>query len=357
MKMSDAKERPGALEQMTRASLFLMCVLAFACLQLGCSKLEEAKKAARALQAAASAVADAKPALQGASSEEEKDVQLGNKLGEYINCMNYTSKRVVDSRNRYLSWVNEKSGPTGKERHVYGLYDINADSCYQALDRAKTMQPALPEVDAAAAEYRRVLDELVPIVKQANKYYDQDDYKDDKMAKGKQLHGQLLSAFSKFEQVSKGFEERVTTLNDGVSLRQLARLEKDPSRRLQYLSERSLQEAKQLLRLADVGELKELDQQKYDVALQTYDKTLSELEQYADSHKAEADKVTMFSSYLSDCKAFLKSAKDLLRRKRDNKDFNKEFFSDSSPQMVDGHPAQVIEKYNRMINDSNHLRW
>lgn len=337
--------------------LLSLCCAAVSTLGLaGCKQIAEAKKAAEALKAAASAVADNKgPA---GSSEDEKDAQLGNKLGEYINCLNYTSKRVVDSRNRYLSWVkDEKAGPTGKERNVYGLYDINADSCYKSLDRAKAAAPQLPEIESAATEYRKALEELEPVVKQANKYYDQNDYKDDKMAKGKELHGQLMNGFAKFEQVNKGFEDRVTTLNDTVNARQLVRLEKDPSRRLQYLAQRGLNEAKALINLTDIAELKELDQQKYDVALQTYDKTLTEMEQYADTHKAEADKMSMFSSYLSSCKTFLKAAKDLLRRKRDNKDFNKEFFSRSSPELVDGHPAKVVESYNRMINDSNRLRY
>jgi hypothetical protein len=322
----------------------------------GCKQIAEARKAAEALKAAASsAKASEGPAI---SSEEDKDAALGNKLGEYINCMNGTSKRVVDSRNRYLSWIDdEKIGPTGKERIVYGLYDINASTCFPSLDRAKTQPPSLPEVESAAAEYRKALEELDPLVKQANKYYDQKDYKDDKMAKGKQLHQELMNAFAKFEQVSKGFEERVISLNDGVNARQFARLEKDPSRRLQYLSQKSLNEAKALIKLTDIAELKELDLQKYDVALQAYDKSLTDLEQYAQSHKAEVDKTMMFSSYVSSSSDFLKSAKELLRRKKDNKDFNKEFFSKSSPSMVDGHPAQVVEKYNRMVNSSNNLRY
>jgi Protein of unknown function (DUF3829) len=322
-----------------------------------CKKLAEAQKAAEALKAAASAVADAKAAT-APSSEEDKDAELGAKLGEYIGCMNGTSKRVVASRNRYLSWISdEKVGPTGKERIIYGIYDINASTCFPSLDRAKSMQPALPEVDSAAAEYRKALEELDPIVKQADKYYDQKDYKDDKMAKGKELHQPLLNAFAKFEQVSKGFEDRVIALNDAVNARQFARLEKDPSRRLQYLSQKSLNEAKALIKLTDIAELKELDLQKYDVAVQAYDKALTELDQYADSHKAEVGRAMMFSSFASSSRSFLKTAKELLRRKRDNKDFNKEFFSKSSPQMVEGHPAQVVEAYNRMINDSNHLRY
>ena len=320
----------------------------------GCKQIADAKKAAEDLKAAASAATTNGPAI---SSEEDKDAELGNKLGEYISCMNGTSKRVIDSRNRYLSWADEKTGPSGKERHVYGLYDINANTCITALERAKSKQPPLPDVDSAAAEYRKALDELDPLVKQAEKYYDQKDYKDDKMAKGKALHPQLMNGFAKFEQVSKGFEDRVTVLNDAVNARQFTRLEKDPTRRLQYLSQKSLNDAKALIKLTDIAELKELDLQKYDVALQTYDKALTELEQYAESHKAEAAKAMMFSSYVSSSKTFLKAAKELLRRKRDNKDFNKEFFSKSSPGMVEGHPAQVIETYNRMIGSSNNLRY
>lgn len=317
-----------------------------------CKQIEEARKAAQTLKQTAEAVKGPE-----VTSEEGKDAELSNKLGEYIDCMNGTSKRVVQSRNRYLSWADENLGPTGKERHIYGLYDINASTCLPHLDRAKTLPPSLPDVESAAAEYRKALEELDPLVKRASDYYDQNDYKDDKMAKGKALHSELMNGFAKFEQVSKGFEERVLALNDAVNDRQFARLEKDPSRRLQYLAQKSQNEAKALIKVSSVAELKELDLQKYDVALQTYDRALTELEDYIAAHKAEADKSSGLSSYVSDSKTFLKSAKELLRRKRDNKDFNKEFFSKSNPRMVEGHPAQLIENYNRAVDASNRLRY
>ncbi|RYZ06312.1 MAG: DUF3829 domain-containing protein [Myxococcales bacterium] len=318
----------------------------------GCKQIEEARKAAQTLKQTAEA---AKGGTVG--SEEEKDAELSAKLGEYIDCMNGTSKRVVQSRNRYLSWADEKLGPTGKERNIYGLYDLNASTCFPHLERAKTLQPSLPEVESAAIEYRKALEELDPLVKRANDYYDQKDYKDDKMAKGKALHPELMNGFAKFEQVSRGFEERVLALNDAVNDRQFARLEKDPARRLQYLAQKSQNEAKSLIKVSNVAELKELDLQKYDVALQTYERSIAELEEYVTAHKAEADKASGLSSYVSDSKTFLKSAKELLRRKRDNKDFNKEFFSKSNPRLVEGHPAQLIENYNRAVDASNRLRY
>ncbi|MDF3069386.1 MAG: hypothetical protein K0R38_4987 [Polyangiaceae bacterium] len=318
----------------------------------GCKQLEEARKAAQTLKQTAEAAKGS-----DITSEEGKDAELSTKLGEYIDCMNGTSKRVVQSRNRYLSWADEKLGPTGKERNIYGLYDINASTCFPHLDRAKTLQPPLPEVESAAIEYRKALEELDPLVKRANDYYDQKDYKDDKMAKGKAMHPELMNAFAKFEQVSRGFEERVLALNDAVNDRQFSRLEKDPARRLQYLAQKSQNEAKSLIKVSNVAELKELDLQKYDVALQTYERSIAELEEYAGAHKTEADKSSGLSSYISDSKTFLKSAKELLRRKRDNKDFNKEFFSNSNPRLVEGHPAQLIENYNRAVDASNRLRY
>ena len=319
----------------------------------GCKQVEEAKKAAESLKAAAGQA----KGEQASSDEEGKDRELGAKLAEYIRCMNGTSKRVVQSRNRYLSWADEKLGPSGKERNIYGLYDINANTCFPALDRAKTLPPSLPEVESAAVEYRKALEQLEPVVKRAADYYDQKDYKDDKMARGRAMHSELMNAFAKFEQVSHGFEQRVLALNDGVNARQFVRLEKDPARRLQYLAQKSQNQGKELLNVGGVVELKELDLQRYDVALQTYERALEELEQYIAAHKAEADKTSGLSSYLSDSKTFLKSAKELLRRKRDNKDFNKEFFSNSNPRLVEGHPAQLVESYNRAVEASNRLRY
>jgi hypothetical protein len=336
------------------------CVLAAMAALPGCKQFAEARKAAESLKgaasAAASAIADGK--APAATSEEDKDAQLGDKLSEYISCLNYTSKRETESRSLYLTYiVNEKVGPTGKEPNHYAPMDVGAENCYGHLDKAKTLQPALPELEATAETYRKALQELDPVITEAAKYYQQEDYKDDKFAKAKALHPRLMSAYDKFEEANKAFENQVIALNDQVGARQFARLEKDPSRRLQYLSQKALNGAKALIKLADIRTLKELDQPKFEAAVQDYDKSVNELEQYASAHKAEVDKATMFSSYESQSDAFLKSCKELLRRKRDNKDFNKEFLSRDNPKSVDGHPAQIIDKYNSLIDASNDIRY
>ena len=313
---------------------------------MGCDKIRAIRKAAEGASTAT--------AVQEAV---DPDDALSEKLGEYINCLNYATKSVSYSRGQYFGWVDEKTGPTGKERSVGGLPAIDADNCLKSIDKAKTLPPTLPEVEAAAAAYKTALEELVPIADTAHKYYSQNDYKDDKLAKGKQMHAQIVAGFAKFRTADKSFDGIVTGMNEALSARQLQKLAKDPAARLHYLTKQSLAQAKVLVNAADIAQLKDLDAAKYQAALENFEKANTELETYTASHKAEVDKVSLFSSFVGDQEKFLKAAKDLMRRKRDNKDFNKETFSDRNPELVEGHPAQVTDKYNRMIGSSNSLHF
>jgi hypothetical protein len=316
----------------------------------GCDKIRAAKKAAETLR-------NAQANATAAQQNDDPDGALSDKLGEYIGCLNSATKAVSSSRGRYLTWADETKGPTGKENNILGLYAINEDNCLQSLDKAKTLPPSLPELEAAAATYKTALQELTTLVATANKYYDQNDYKDDKMAKGKEMHAPLLAAFAKFKAADKPFDDIVTRMNDELSARLLQKLEKDPSARLQYLTKKSLAQSKSLVNLVDISELKDLDATKYQAALDQLQTSVTELESYSSTHAAEVSKVLLFSTFTREEGDFLKAAKELARRKRDNKDFNKEFNANSNPQLVDGHPAQVIDKYNSMIRRSNSLRF
>jgi len=329
------------------ALVLVMC--AFTAMS-GCDKIRAIKKAA---EGAANSQGNAATGQEAA----DPDDALSEKLGEYIYCLNYTDKSVSGSRKYYLSWADEKTGPTGKERYVGGVGSIDSDMCIKSLDKAQAMPPSLPEVQAAATAYKAALLELIPIASTAEKYYKQNDYKDDKLAKGKQMHAPLMAAFAKFETADKTFDDLVTRMNEDLGARQLQKLAKDPKNRLQYLAKLAMARSKDLIRLVDIGALKDLDAAKYQAALESVEKANTDLESYATSNKAEVDKISLFSSYLGDQEEFIKAGKELMRRKRDNKDFNKESASESSPESVDGHPAQVIDKYNHMINSSNSLRF
>jgi hypothetical protein len=319
----------------------------------GCNKIADAlvKKSMEAQEAAASASAAAAAAVP--LTDAQKDGQLATKLEGYIFCLNRETASAFDSKRSYLRTVDEKTGPTGKENHVY-LRSLSPESCLERITKAKAMAPPLPEVETAAATYAAALTKLQTTIKPISAYYEQKDFKDDKYAKGKASHASLMAAFEEFSAANKTFDTQVTQLNEQVAQRRLARLEKDPKARLEYLVARTVDNAKKVVDLADIKSLAALDGAAYGAAVANYEKSVQELDTYTSAHKEEANKVSRLNSFQNDSATYLKAAKELMRRKRDDKDFTKE---SGSPEHMDGHPAQVVKEFNEMIEVSNDLEF
>lgn len=337
----------------------LLCASGIVLLQSsGCNKIADklVERTENAINAEAVAAA-AKVEEPAADPAAVRDEQLADKLSDYIECLNNLSRGAFNSRERYLSWAS-KDGVTGKERNVYGLYQLSDPKyCFKGLAEAKAKPPALPEIEQAAGKYEAAYQALQAKIQPAYAYYDQNDYKDDKFAKGKEMHGPLLAAFAEFEAVNATFEKLVVTLNEEVAARELERVSKDPERQLEFRGRKLTSAAKDVVKASTVDTLKELDETLYASKVESLSAAITDLETYVASHAAEAEKAQNEDRMLSDSKDLQKAAKELLRRKRENKDFNKEFFSNNAPQMVEGHPAQVIDKFNGFIRTSNSARY
>jgi len=316
----------------------------------GCKVVQQLKKAGAAAEQAASASV-AGGGVKGATPEEQKDAELAEKLQGYIECLNGASRDASRSRTNYLRSVDADKGPGPKTRSVY-VSEITTEYCTKALDKVQSKNPALPEVQAAATEYRAALEALAPIAKTLHQYYDRKDFKDDKYAKGQELHPKLMAAFTAFEKANDTLDEKVTTLNDAVGQRHLARLKDRPDRRLEYLVELSVNDAKKLVKLVDVDSIAKLDATAYSAALDAYQKSYTDFETHAAAHPDEASKVLSLSIFKSSAEEYLKASKELMRRKRDNKDFTREF---GSPEHVEGHPAKVVRSFNDLVDRSNRL--
>ncbi len=330
-------------------SLSVMVLLVAVGSTLGaCKMLSDLKKSGEAATKAAASAAGTAPTAQ-----EDKDGQLSEKLEGYIHCMNYETRAVYRNRSAYLRTVDEAKGPTGKESHISAL-SLSPESCLKRIDEAKAKAPAIPDLETAAADYKTALAELNKVSKTAHDYYDQKNYKDDKYAKGMELHKPLMAAYAAFEKADKVFDEKVTALNEGISQRRLVRLKGDPKAQLEYLIAKNVDDAKKLVHFTEVDSWEKLDEAGFNGALAVYEQSHTDLSTYVGGHAAEAEKVMMLSSFTSATGYYLKAAKELMRRKRDKKDFKGER---GSPEHIDGHPAQVLAKYNDMINASNNLRF
>src|SRR4051794_10225994 len=92
------------------------------------------------------AAAAAKPAAAQTSSAVEK-------MNAYVGCINRLSARAFDSRSRYFSWA-AKSGPTGRERIIYGTYTIyDTAGCRNNVEKANALEPRDAALEAAATAY------------------------------------------------------------------------------------------------------------------------------------------------------------------------------------------------------------
>ena len=176
---------------------------------------------------------------------------LTEKLNAYVGCINRLSERSYNSRSRYFSWADKK-GPTGKERIIYGTYTIyDTSDCRKNVEKANAMEPHDAAIEAAATAYADAVSKLEPLLKETDDYYSQENYKDDKMAKGKALHPRLVAAWDAFAAADQKLRGEVEAINDRRAQEKLAEIEKSEGRKTRYYVEALMIQAKRVLRAED----------------------------------------------------------------------------------------------------------
>lgn len=306
-------------------------------------------------------------ALLGASAmaqddQQATDVAVGNKLGGYVKCINSHSHWVLKSRDRYFSWLKSpQQGPTGKEPIVYGLYKLHdVRSCRTGLEAAAAMPPSLPALEQAGSDWIAAFLAAEAVVAEANDYYELQNYKDDRMQGGKALHPRLVAAYAGFERADDALRAVVEETQDGVALRRLERLAQTPALRVEYLAERLLMEAKRVLRSAAGLGRKEFNQAPFAASVASLEVAWRELDEHRKANPDDRREVIRSSSFANAAFELLKSAKAAERRSRNGfrlDDSEKMLAENGAAQLVDGHPVQLLEKYNGFIDAANRTRW
>jgi hypothetical protein len=309
----------------------------------------------------------------GADAAALADRQLGDKLGPIIrDCLNRFDAAVGRSRGRYLQWVeSEERGPTGRERNVYGLYEIggNLAGCQTAIQTSNAAPPAIAELHAATTAYGAALTEVAAKVAEAYTYYERENYRDDGFERGRALHPGLMAAFNAFRAASRELDDRVNTANRGVTERRIARLANDPRRAVQVMVERHLLLAEDTLKL--VHEWGVEDRRLTGVDADAMLAQVTQLETLTDQLAAAlaagqgAGTVASTSehwltSYAGDAAELLTQAKGVMRRVRDGETFSRGELMNlggAGAWMVDGAPPRMVREYNEMIDQYNRIRW
>jgi Protein of unknown function (DUF3829) len=269
------------------------------------------------------------------------------KLNAYVGCINRLSERAYESRKRYFSWAG-KHGPTGKERIIYGTYTIyDTSDCKKNVEKANALEPRDAALEAAASAYVEAVSKLEPMLKEADDYYTQENYKDDKMARGRALHPLLVAAWDAFASADKALRGGVEAINDRRAVEKLAEIERSEGRKARYHVEALMIQAKRVLRAQDTAMP---DVARITEALTEYESTVKALEQLP------ADDAKIGSFFTGNAKSFLTTAKQLMRRIRDNVPYStgdKMMLSAGSGWMVEGSPPRLLRDYNQLIEAYN----
>jgi Protein of unknown function (DUF3829) len=281
----------------------------------------------------------------GVGSAVAQTPAITAKINAAVGCINRLSERSFDSRARYFSWVG-KNGPTGKERIIYGTYTIyDTADCRQAIEKANALEPREPELEAAASAYAVAVVALEPLLKEADDYYQQENYKDDKMAKGRALHPRLVAAWDAFAAADTKLRGTVEAMQDKRSREQLAEIERSEGRKGRWHIEALMLGAKAVLRTQ--GDLAKLT-----VAIAEYESLVKATEEFA---AADAQK-KIGSLFVSSSKSLLVTAKQLMRRLRDKTPYSsgdKMMLDAGSGWMVEGSPARLTRDYNQLVESYN----
>jgi hypothetical protein len=269
------------------------------------------------------------------------------KLNAYVGCINRLSERSHESRKRYFSWVS-KNGPTGKERIIYGTYTIyDTADCRKAVEKANGIEPRDAALEAAASAYVEAVGALEPLLKETADYYSQEDYKDDRMAKGRALHPRLVAAWDAFENADKALRGGIEAINDRGAAERLAEIESKEGRKARYHVQALMIQAKRVLRTQDT---EKPDIAAITQALNEYEGTVKALEQLP------ADDAKVGSFILGSAKSFLTSAKQLMRRIRDKVPYSqgdRMMLGSGGGWMVEGSPPRLLRDYNQLIEAYN----
>lgn len=298
--------------------------------------------AARAAMLVAPLLA-APAAAQSQKPQPTPEQMLTEKMNAYVGCINRLSERAYDSRKRYASWA-AKSGPTGKERIVYGTYTIyDTADCRKNVEKANAIEPRDAMIEAAASAYVDAVTALEPLLKEADDYYDQEDYKDDNMAKGRAMHPKLVAAWEAFATADERLRRNVETVNERRAAERLAAIEKGEGRTAKYHIHATMIDAKRLLRALDTGKP---DLAAIAAALSDYETNVKAIDRLAESEKK------IGSMFMSEAKSFLTSAKQLMRRIRDKTPYSqgdRMMINAGSGWMIEGSPQRLMRDYNELI--------
>ncbi len=158
------------------------------------------------------------------------DANLQKAVGEYRRFFEQEQEELAGTRNRLAF----RHGFTGFKLQVYETGNKFSKDCLKSLGEGVAMSPADPALDGAGKTFAATLEKLLPVMNTATAYYSQEDYKDDKFKKGKELDAQLTPLFERLFAASGTMREIVRADQEKLHEHELAAMEKQTGKTFEW---------------------------------------------------------------------------------------------------------------------------
>ena len=333
----------------------ISCVLLMGLVGCDDNKLPESAPAPAAAPASPSA-------SSGADNKEVKNASpdriISEKMSVYIECYNDIDEDIYRSIKYYARWLDDlKVGPTGKEKSVGGITDVSAefDKCLANMTHVSSLKPSLDPIDNLALPYINSSIKLAEVINKMNKYYEQQDYKDDAFAKGKALHTQFIQALAAFKPASDAYSEAIHEINNRRQEQQLKTIEAKEGKSFDYYSLSIMLTSKK------VNQALEADKFDTDAAMKLVQDLGEQIEQLksnqGETKKGPRMREIRAPTFIEAAEKYLLDAKTRVRRVRDNTPLTsgEAMLMDGAPQMVDGSFEHLMASYNQLVRWFNTL--
>lgn len=209
------------------------------------------------------------------------------------------ARAIQKSYDRYATWADPKTGPTGKEKTIDGLPDISAPAqdIAEAGATGPGMWPPLPGVDASAVKLAKTVASLAPLAKNASEYYGQKKYKTDAAKHGQELHAQMRPMFDEFFNNELALRRELGVVQEDIERRNLAQIEKEHGKNSEWHLHSFLFAAKMVADLLpNHVDAPMIETARYRTRFANLQAAYTAFTQYGVEHPAEVQKVVLATS-------------------------------------------------------------
>lgn len=297
------------------------------------------------------------PPTNAAPTEVDRLGQQTEKTNVYIgDCYNRVRDSIERSTTRYRDFI-QRTGPDVQDVPHNGppRLDPRVDTslCRRAHARAAAMAPSMPELERTGEAYATQVERLVPILRELDPYYQRGSFRDDGLARGREIHARLMPAIRSYEEAERAFSAELDVVERRRMELRLAELETDPLRRGAFLVERTMFRGRQLLDQGQAliltfdrtGAIPASDREAYVSAVTVFEQEIERIQGYRPAqgeHLPEG-----FATYVRETEDMLRGQLRFMRYVRDNPHPVLRLLQRAFQSTVDGFNHAVVA-YNRV---------